>query len=133
MPDDARRRNDRPADHRRAAHRGLRLRERPDPDAAAVVGPVRSDYARDPSPWVQAGRFFDRRRLPTGTPVEVAATNNLLLDLHEVRRHRPAQVGTALVHPDDAPPDKMRRKAATHRFHFWQFWHFPPIRCMVPP
>ena len=53
--------------------------------------------------------------------------------LHEVRRHRPAQVGAALVHPDDAPPDKMRRKAATHRFHFWQFWHFPPIRCMVPP
>ena len=56
------------------------------PDAAAVVGPVRSEYAREPSAWVQAGRFFDRRRLPTGTPVEVAATNNLLLDLHAVRR-----------------------------------------------
>jgi hypothetical protein len=34
---------------------------------------------------VVAGRFFDRRRLPTGTTVDVAATNNLLLDLHQVR------------------------------------------------
>ncbi len=56
------------------------------PSAAAVVGPVRSEYDQEPGPWVQAGRFFDRRRLPTGTPVEVAATNNLLLDLHAVRR-----------------------------------------------
>ena len=56
------------------------------PTCAAVVGPVRSEYAQEPSPWVQAGRFFDRRRLTTGTPVDVAATNNLLLDLHAVRR-----------------------------------------------
>lgn len=53
----------------------------------AVVGPVVSRYDEPPSPWVQAGRFFDRRRLPTGTPVTVAATNNLLLDLAWVRRN----------------------------------------------
>lgn len=52
---------------------------------AAVVGPVVSEYEVEPDPWVSSGRFFDRRRLPTGTVVEVAATNNLLLDMHRVR------------------------------------------------
>lgn len=55
-------------------------------DCAAVVGPVVSEFAVAPSAWVAAGRFFDRRRLPTGTVVDVAATNNLLLDLAQVRR-----------------------------------------------
>ncbi|WP_307803107.1 glycosyltransferase [Frigoribacterium sp. PvP032] len=54
--------------------------------AAAVVGPVRSEYEVEPEPFIVEGRFFVRRRLPTGTAVEVAATNNLLLDLAEVRR-----------------------------------------------
>jgi succinoglycan biosynthesis protein ExoM len=53
--------------------------------SAAVVGPVVSEYEVEPDPWVLSGRFFDRRRLPTGTEVEVAATNNLLLDLHQIR------------------------------------------------
>ncbi|MFB9378918.1 glycosyltransferase family 2 protein [Kineococcus gynurae] len=73
--------------------------ERPGPDwlahlldtyartgAGAVVGPVVSEFAVDLDPWMRAGRFFDRRRLPTGTPVTVAATNNLLLDLFMLRR-----------------------------------------------
>lgn len=50
-----------------------------------VVGPVVSRFAVPLSPFVEAGRFFDRRRLPTGSEVTVAATNNLLLDLHRVR------------------------------------------------
>ncbi len=53
---------------------------------AAVVGPVISRYAAEPDPWIVAGRFFERRRLPTGTVVDVAATNNLLLDLSVLRR-----------------------------------------------
>jgi succinoglycan biosynthesis protein ExoM len=53
--------------------------------ATAVVGPVVSRYDSPPSRWVAAGGFFDRRRMPTGTPVSVAATNNLLLDLGWVR------------------------------------------------
>ena len=53
--------------------------------AAAVVGPVVSTFAVEPPAFVTAGRFFDRRRLPTGTKVTVAATNNLLLDLDLVR------------------------------------------------
>jgi succinoglycan biosynthesis protein ExoM len=52
---------------------------------AAVVGPVVSRYEVEPEPWIQAGRFFDRRRLPSGTALDVAATNNLLLDLAQVR------------------------------------------------
>ncbi|MFY0407467.1 glycosyltransferase family 2 protein [Solicola sp. PLA-1-18] len=52
-----------------------------DGDWTGVVGPVVSEFAAEPTPWVAAGRFFDRRRLPTGTTVDVAATNNLLLDL----------------------------------------------------
>lgn len=53
---------------------------------AAVVGPVVSRFDVPPADWVAAGRFFDRRRMPTGTRVGVAATNNLLLDLEVVRR-----------------------------------------------
>jgi len=56
-----------------------------DTGAAGVVGPVVSSFAAPLDPWIAAGRFFDRRRLPTGTVVAVAATNNLLLDLRRVR------------------------------------------------
>lgn len=52
---------------------------------AAVVGPVVSQFDVEPGAFVVAGRFFERRRLPTGTEVDVAATNNLLLDLRFVR------------------------------------------------
>ena len=52
---------------------------------AAVVGPVVSMFEVEPDAWVRSGSFFDRRRMPTGTELDVAATNNLLLDLHQVR------------------------------------------------
>jgi GT2 family glycosyltransferase len=51
----------------------------------AVVGPVVSTYETEPEPWIEAGRFFTRRRLASGTRVDVAATNNLLLDLDWLR------------------------------------------------
>jgi succinoglycan biosynthesis protein ExoM len=54
--------------------------------STAVAGPVVSEYEVEPSPWLAAGDFFSRRRHPTGAPLEVAATNNLLLDMHEIRR-----------------------------------------------
>ena len=54
--------------------------------AACVVGPVVSRYEVEPDPWITAGRFFVRRRLPTGTVLDVAATNNLLIDLAQLRR-----------------------------------------------
>jgi succinoglycan biosynthesis protein ExoM len=53
--------------------------------AAAVVGAVVSDFDGELDPWVRAGGFFERRRLVTGTPIAVAATNNLLLHLGVVR------------------------------------------------
>lgn len=53
--------------------------------ATAIVGPVISRYATEPEKWILAGRFFERRRLPTGSVVKVAATNNLLLDMDAVR------------------------------------------------
>lgn len=72
--------------------------ERPDPGwlaalvathehtgAPAVAGTVRSEFAAPLSPWLVAGDFFRRRRLPTGTPIHAAATNNLLLHLPTVR------------------------------------------------
>ena len=52
--------------------------------AVAVAGAVVSDFAEEPGPWIAAGDFFRRRRLPTGTPITVAATNNLLLDMRAV-------------------------------------------------
>lgn len=54
--------------------------------AAAVAGRVVSEFAGELDPWIAAGGFFRRRQLATGTRIEVAATNNLLLDLAEVRR-----------------------------------------------
>ncbi len=54
---------------------------------AAVVGPVISEYETYPESWIEAGEFFVRRRMPTGSRLEVAATNNLLLDLRQVRQH----------------------------------------------
>lgn len=53
--------------------------------SAAVVGPVISEFADEPDPWITAGRFFVRLRRPTGSLVKIAATNNLLLDLHQIR------------------------------------------------
>jgi glycosyltransferase involved in cell wall biosynthesis len=54
--------------------------------AAAVMGRVVSTFETDPDPWIQAGRFFVRRRMKTGTAVPVAAAGNLLLDMHQVRK-----------------------------------------------
>jgi succinoglycan biosynthesis protein ExoM len=53
---------------------------------AGVVGPVVSSFAVPLDPWVSAGGFFTRRRMATGSPVTVAATNNLLLDVRTLRQ-----------------------------------------------
>jgi GT2 family glycosyltransferase len=53
--------------------------------AAAVSGVVVSRFAGELDPWVRAGDFYFRRRRPTGTPLQVAACGNLLLDLDQVR------------------------------------------------
>jgi glycosyltransferase involved in cell wall biosynthesis len=53
--------------------------------AAVVAGAVVSAFDGELDPWIEAGGFFRRRRLPTGTPIDVAATNNLLLDMARVR------------------------------------------------
>jgi hypothetical protein len=53
--------------------------------AAAVAGVVVSEFAGELDPWIRAGDFFVRRRRPTGTPLQVAACGNLLLDLDRVR------------------------------------------------
>ncbi len=50
------------------------------PGLFGVVGRVKSEFAKTPDPWLIAGRFFERRDLPTGTEVDIVATNNLLLD-----------------------------------------------------
>ena len=54
---------------------------------AAVAGPVLRIHETSPPAWVKAARVFDRRRMPTGTPMEAAGTGNLLVDLAHVRRH----------------------------------------------
>ncbi|MGY2064499.1 glycosyltransferase family 2 protein [Blastococcus sp. SYSU DS0619] len=61
----------------------LRTRERT--GAAAVAGTVTSRFPGPLPEWIVAGGFFERRRLPTGTPIDVAATNNLALHLPQVR------------------------------------------------
>lgn len=54
---------------------------------AAVAGPVLRIHETSPPAWVKAARVFDRRRMPTGTPMEAAGTGNLLVDLAHVRHH----------------------------------------------
>lgn len=54
--------------------------------ADAATGPVESVFDRAPDPWVVASDRFARRRLPTGTVLRSAHSNNLLLDLRVVRR-----------------------------------------------
>lgn len=53
-------------------------------EASVVSGRVRVEFDRS-DPWFEAGGFFARRSLPTGTRIDVASTNNLLLDLDRVR------------------------------------------------
>lgn len=56
-----------------------------DTGAAAVAGRVVEAFSAPPDPWIVAGRFFQRRSLPTGTPVAAAGAGNLLLDLDQIR------------------------------------------------
>ena len=53
---------------------------------AVVAGSVRTRYLTPPSPWIVAGRFFERQQPETGTPLQVAASGNMLIDVTEVRR-----------------------------------------------
>lgn len=57
-----------------------------DSEASAVAGAVISEFAGPLDPWLAVGGFFERPRPPSGTRLGVAATNNLLLDLRDVRR-----------------------------------------------
>lgn len=52
---------------------------------AAVSGRVVAAFDGELDPWLAAGSFFVRRSMPTGTPIDVAAAGNLLLDLDQVR------------------------------------------------
>jgi succinoglycan biosynthesis protein ExoM len=49
--------------------------------ADGVLGPVVPDYPPEAPAWLTAGRFFDRRRLPTGAPISArdGRTGNVLL------------------------------------------------------
>jgi succinoglycan biosynthesis protein ExoM len=55
---------------------------------AAISGPVLRTHEREPAAWIAAARVFERRRHPTGTPLEAAGTGNLLVDLEHIRRHQ---------------------------------------------
>ncbi len=54
--------------------------------ATAVMGRVVSEFEGELDDWVAAGRFFQRRSMPTGTAITVAAAGNLLLDRAAVGR-----------------------------------------------
>lgn len=52
--------------------------------AAGVVGRVVPAYQVRPAPWIEAGEFFVRKTMPTGTCRSAAAAGNLLLDLKQL-------------------------------------------------
>jgi hypothetical protein len=53
---------------------------------AAVAGVVIPDVGRIDDPWLRQAGFFVRKRHPTGSEHEAAATANLLLDLRQVEQ-----------------------------------------------
>lgn len=53
--------------------------------AAAVAGRVVSQFSGSLEDWIEAGRFFERVSQTNGADIDRAATNNLLLDLGQVR------------------------------------------------
>ena len=55
------------------------LRVRQQYDADVVAGPVVPSYEAGVADWVVAGRFFERPRHSTGTPVKCAITANCLI------------------------------------------------------
>jgi hypothetical protein len=55
-----------------------------DTRATAVMGRVISEFQGELEPWVAAGSFFTRRTMQTGTPIQVAAAGNLLLDMRQL-------------------------------------------------
>lgn len=57
-----------------------------DYSADVVVGPVISEYPPDSPAWIVEGNFFDRPRALTGTLVELAATNNVLVATAALRK-----------------------------------------------
>lgn len=54
--------------------------------ADAVMGRVISQIPPGTEPWVASSSFFHRGSHPTGMPLRIAATGNLLLDLRTMRR-----------------------------------------------
>lgn len=54
--------------------------------ADGVAGPAIRQVPPGTEAWVRASRFFERTPRTTGTHVQGAATNNLLLDLESLRR-----------------------------------------------
>jgi succinoglycan biosynthesis protein ExoM len=53
---------------------------------AAVTGPVEYDFAGTPPRWALLGGFYMEPGFSDGDHVPMAGTNNLLLDLHVLRR-----------------------------------------------
>ena len=47
--------------------------------ADIVTGPVLPDFEEEPPKWIRRGKFFNRRRLKTGSKVHFAATHNTLV------------------------------------------------------
>ncbi len=54
--------------------------------ATAVMGRVVSVFEAPLDPWIEAGGFFVRRSMPSGSPITVAAAGNLLLDMRQMTR-----------------------------------------------
>ena len=70
--------------------------------AEIVTGPVLPRYEEDPPEWILRGRFFEKRRFPTGTPLHFARTSNVLISSRVYDpAERPFPEGFALNGGDD--------------------------------
>lgn len=53
--------------------------------AEVISGVVAPKYASDTPEWIIQGKFFERESLPTGTVLETAATNNVMVRADRLR------------------------------------------------
>jgi len=71
-------------------------------DADVVVGPVIPAFDYKPPPWIVRGRFFERPRHLTGTPISYGRTGNVLISRRALDRvHGPFDQEFALSGSED--------------------------------
>lgn len=88
-------------------------------DADIVTAPVVAALPPGAPPWAAAGAWFERRRLPTGTFVETAATGNTMVRAEVLRAMGADPFDVALATTGGSDADLFRRAIARGHRIVW--------------